>query len=344
MAIRGIAAIACIGAAAWMQGDLGDRNRDRRRNDFRYTPDPAVVKVAAGAHRSSVADAMWLQTLPDMSREFSDTKAKARWIHGAIDAITDLEPGFGTVYDFGHSYLLIIGRRDPDAVDRAIKLLEKGHRQNPKSAGMLVRLAMVHYLDRKDREKALEYLRLAAPLDDMDSLSMQMLATLEAKGRDDLVALGRWMELVDQGNEESRDNAWEKLYSIKQTIAARAVLEYEQKFGKPPQTPADLRGKDLIQEGAATEVVLDGLEFVPVPDKNGLPTGVRPNYPAAQQYTIRSYQRAWSRQARTWYSERGSWPTMEQLFETDMKLPAAPAGKRWVLEKDVLSLVDEPSR
>lgn len=331
MALRGLLALAAGGAAALMQGDLGDRNQVRRRSDFRYTPDPKIVRLAAGAHRSSAADLLWLRTLPDMSKEFDDPAVKARWIAAALEAVTDLDPHFGTVYDFGQAYLTVIGRSDPGAVDKAIALLEKGHRKNPESAGMLIRLAMIHWIERKDRDEALRCLRLAAPLPDMDQLSMQMLATLESRGRDDMVALGRWIPLIESGTEEMKLRAELSLYAIKMEIARRAVREFTAKHGRAPAEPREIADPGLIQADAIP-LVMDGLRFL---------EGAQPSYDRAVELNYRDLMVAYGRSARQFHAEAGRWPTLDELTDGQKSLAKAPAGKRWRLEKDRLELVAE---
>lgn len=330
MAVRGILALAAAASAALMQGELGERNQVRRRSDFRYTPDPKVVRFAAGAHRSSAADLLWLRTLPDMSKEFDDPSAKARWIAAALEAITDLDPHFGTVYDFGQAYLTVIGRSDPKAVERAVALLEKGHRQNPGSAGILVRLAMIHWIERKDREAAIDCLRKAAPLADMDALSMQMLATLESRGRDDMVALGRWIPLIESGTEEMKLRAELNLYAIKLEIARRAVQKFKAKHGRSPESPRELGDPELIQQDAIP-LVLEGLRFI---------DGDRPHYDRAAELNAADVVRAWGRAARQFHADAGRWPTLAELTEGLQKLPSPAPGKTWRLTKDRLELAD----
>ena len=63
-----LVAVAGIAGAALLQGRVGAENAARRANDFRYTPDPKMVRVLAGGDRSAFADALWLSDLPDMSR------------------------------------------------------------------------------------------------------------------------------------------------------------------------------------------------------------------------------------------------------------------------------------
>jgi hypothetical protein len=250
-------------------------------------------------------------------------------MHNAFEAITDLEPTFGTVYGFGEAYLTLPGRGNAISIERAIKLLEKGHRENPQSAGMLVRLAMIHWLEKKDRAKAMEYLRKAQSLPDMDSLSNQMLATLEAEQRDDLIALGRWRDFLDKGDEEMRERNALQFYNLKLKIADRAYRDFAKKHGRPPASPEELRDPELIQPGLATDIVLSDLELA-----NG-----KPRYARQEELMLAATKRFVGRHARTFREERGRWPTLPELFEDEsVRLPPAPPGQDWVLTGDRLEL------
>ena len=69
---RLLVVLGAIAGAAWLQGDLGEANAERRQNDFRYTPDRDVARVLSMGHRSTMADSLWLRALPDFARQFDD--------------------------------------------------------------------------------------------------------------------------------------------------------------------------------------------------------------------------------------------------------------------------------
>ncbi|MCE9638412.1 MAG: hypothetical protein K8T90_22145 [Planctomycetes bacterium] len=318
--------VAGIAAAAWMQGPAGAHNEERRRNDFRYTPDPAVVLVAAGAHKSTAADLLWLRTLPDMSKEFADPVLKARWIDNSLESITDLEPSFMTVYDFGQAYLTYLDRRAKGAADRAIALLEKGIRANPDSSGLHVRLAMIHFLEKHDRAKTIEILGRASVMPGFDSLSANMLTTLMAKQRDDAFALRYWVDRMEEGTPEMRRVATLHFWRTKNEIARRAAREFKQATGHAASAASDLNDPKLLQP-EAIPAILDGLEFAP----DGMP-----RYPKLFDLEIADFAQSAEAWARTFHDSEGRWPKLDE-FES---LPAAPAGKAWRFSDGKMTLVE----
>jgi hypothetical protein len=330
MDLRPFVVVAGVAAAAWLQGPAGENNAQRRRTDFRYTPDPRVIRVAAGAHRSTTADLIWLRTLPDMSREFSDVEHKARWIDNALTSITDLEPTFGTVYDFGQAYLTLLDKRIGGNAERAIALLEKGVRAMPGSAGLRVRLAMIWYLERKDREKTVEILLEASKLADFDTLSASMLSALLAGKREDIVALGNWAELMESGSPEVKRIAERNLWATKAEIARRAAREFEQKNGRRPAAPDDIANATYVQ-AEVVPLVREGLEI----DSGGVP-----RYPRGQELELEANAQQATVWCRTFRDERGRWPTVEEIHDI-LRLPRAPAGRKWQVVDGVVSLVPD---
>jgi hypothetical protein len=329
MDLRPLLALAAFGAVAWMQGPAGEHNAQRRRNDFRWSPDPALVKVAAGAHKSTVADTLWLRALPDMSKEFADPALKSRWMDATFESVTDLEPSFMRVYEFGQAYLTYLDRRAKGSADRAIALLEKGVRANPESAGLRVYLAMVWYMEKRDRAKTIEVLDAASNLPGFDSLSMSMLSGLRLKAREDVWALRHWQDLMQQPNAEIRSIAELNLWRTKAGIASRAIRDFTKKAGRAPTSPQEIADPEFI-EADAIPTVLEGLEIL---------AGGVPRYAALTEFEIREICRQVGSWSRNFRDERGRWPTLDDLREAEWGLPTAPQGAEWKLSQGTLTLV-----
>jgi tetratricopeptide (TPR) repeat protein len=319
-----------VAAAAVLQGPLGEANAKRRATDFRYTPDPRVMKVVAGAHRSTMADLLWLRALPDMARQFDDVAAKRRWIRGATEVVTDLEPTFGTVYAFGAAHLAL-DRSSPD-VDAAIALLQKGVRENPDSAGLHVTLAMDYYELKKDKAKAIAELEIAATKPGIDNLSMAMLAALKVDEHDDFVAIAYWARALEQApNAKARAVCENELWRTKALVATRAARDFKAAAGRWPTSPDDVRDAKYI-DPKVFDVVLPGLTF----DDHG-----RARY--AEQDELERAVVLW--QAEDYVAALrngiGRDPTEEEFFRNFGALPPPPPGKRWKYADAKLSLVDE---
>jgi tetratricopeptide (TPR) repeat protein len=319
-----------IAGAAALQGPIGETNADRRANDFRYTPDPAVMTVVAGAHKSTLADLLWLRALPDMARPFNDRALKKRWLQGATDVVTDLEPSFGTAYSFGAAHLNIVDK-NPDA---AIALLTKGIERNPDSAGLHVQLAMVYFEYKKDKAKTIELLDKASTMDGIDSLSLAMLASLKVEDRDDFVALKVWEKNFSAApNESSRTICEYEWWRTKALIANRASREYAKAHdGRPPAKAADIRDAKLMSEHVF-DIVLDGLTF---------DAGVA-HYDKLTELELATRISQAAGVVAAFVDTDGTHrvPTEAEFLDVFGKLPPPPKGQKWKYTDGKLSLVAE---
>jgi hypothetical protein len=266
-----------------------------------------------------------------MSKEFRDPATKARWLDHSFDAITDLEPRFDRVYDFGHSYLTIVERAAKGSADRAIRLLEKGIRHDPGSAGLLVSLAMVHYTEKKDRERTIACLLEARKRPGFDSLSGGMLASLLSKDREDFVALGIWVEPMESGSGQVRRVATLEFWRTKAAIAARAAREFEASRGRKPSAPGEIATAEFVEERCAP-VIAEGLEV----GRDGVPRYPRLDELEHEHLVLQAEK--WSRAFR---DELGRWPTLDDFRDRGFGLPRPPAGRRWCAEGGSLRLEGE---
>lgn len=324
--LRFLLVLAGAAGAASLQGRLGESNAERRANDFRYTPDPRVIRVVAGAHRSTVADVLWLRTLPDMARPFNDREMKKRWIGGATDVITDLEPTFGTVYSFGAAHLNIVDK-NPEA---AIALLQKGIAMNPDSAGLYIALAMVYFEYKHDRDKTMEYLDVASRLPGVDTLSLAMLAAMRVEGRDDLVALYYWSKaLEDAPNRKIRVFTEYDLWRTKGLIAGRASREFKELHGRSPASPEELRDPKLM-DPRVFDLVLGGLAL----DAEG-----RPHYARMDEVELERLVYLAEDYVAGFREGEGRIPNAAEFATGFGALPPAPPGQKWVYAQGKLSLV-----
>jgi hypothetical protein len=336
MYVRPLVVGVALACATLLQGPLGEGNGERRRNDFRYTPDARMARLMSVGHRSTLADALWLRALPDISREFDDIELKRRWLNGVFGVVTDLEPTYYTVYDYGETYLALIDRNADDAV----ALLDKGivtfrelettdGRTYPSLTRLLIEQAMTQFLDKKDRERTLELLREAVVRPDCDMLTREMLAKMEVDDRDDIIALRRWLDLSEHPSSAVRTLAERDLEITKRQIALRALREFEEQHGRKPTSLDELAAAGLMEDAVA-EIVLPGVEL----------TEDGPRLPRLEELDLQHTMRAAGYWCRLFQRDNGRWPTLEELLASPLGIPAAPAGKRWHIDEGKVSVVD----
>jgi len=271
---RFLVAAACVVGASLLQAPLGRANADRMRHELRYVPDPDVARLLSLGHRSAFADALWLLSLPDISREFPDVARKERWLSGVLDAVTELDPTFTTVYEYGANYLTLLDRRvRPTAPPRArahasLAIVTKGYEafsrleeehghRYPGAFVLLRKIALIHYMDRKDEEAALAVLDRCAEREDCDLLTRQMWSSMRSERGGELVALAHWAELAEHANPDVAFEGRVQLARTKSQIARRAARRFADAHGRPPASVEELAGSGALDEAVAA-VVLDG--------------------------------------------------------------------------------------
>lgn len=325
MDARLLLVVAGMAGVAALQGPLGESNAERRRMAFRYTPDPALVQVVAGEHRSSVADLLWLRALPDMSREFHDTELKERWLWSVLDAVTELEPDWYTPYSYGASYLTVL---DQDA-ESAIRLLRKGVAHDPDNSRLQRDLGMIYLTQLKDEERAWHHLELAAASPNCDLLTKRMVSAHKAEQGDDLVALTYWLLLMEDERAGVVAAAERPFEQTKRQIVGRVLREYEERHGERPTSREQLRDSGLLLPEVAA-IVLPSVEF----DAEG-----EPRYPRLEWLAVRSAARNAADYVTVYREETGATPDAETFWKSwGAPGKPAPAGHEWRYADGVLEL------
>ncbi len=331
-----------IVGAALMQPALGETNADRLRDGLHYTPDPELAGLLSFGHRSTFADTLWLRSLPDISREFNDAEEKERWLAGVLDTVTELEPTFSTVYDYGANYLALLDRRiRPQAPHAAravqpITIVQKGissferleseDQQAYAGLSTLLRtLALIHHLDRKDEERALAYLDRCVERPDCDLLTRGMWSTMKSERGGQFVALVHWAELAEHANPDIAFHGRLQYARTRQMMARRAWTAFESSAGRPPATIAELRAAGHLDDDVATLVfedmeIRDGSLFLA-----SLADLERDAWRRTADEAMHHYRR-----------DKGAWPTLdwvldpENVFLIGRGHPfAPPAGTVW---------------
>ena len=319
---------ACGAGAIAMRGPLAEANAGRRVPGTGFVPKAPLAQLFSAGHRSTLADLLWLGAIGDLSREFPDPQQKRAWLDAIFTTVPALEPSFISAYSFGATYLTMI----TDDAARAIALLERGVAANPDDLRLAVELAMIWYMQRHDREKALAVLEKVVRDPRCDSITMGFYASLLVDQRQDFAALAQWVTWLDHGNELVRENAELQLERAKRKIAIRAADEYRERVGRPPLTPDDLRLEGLIAP-EAVDLVLE-TTWINVAGKL--------EFERCAELEVRHAVRAASRWVVQFRAENGRTPTFDELMNNRwVRLPPPPPGRRYDIVDDDVALVDE---
>ena len=233
--------------------------------------------MLALGHKGVLADALWLRALPDVAREFDDVERKERWLRDVVETVTSLDPTFHTPYDYGQNYLTLLDRRIRPGLppsrraQASVEVLERGaarlgeleelHGELRHERSSLLRaLAMLHYMERKDRDAALELLDRCAERPDCDVMTLRMWSNMKARSGDELLVLDRWARMSEHANPEVAFLGRFNLEREKRSLAQRALARFRKEQGRDPDDLAELSASSRLGDDLA-EVVFDGLEL-----------------------------------------------------------------------------------
>jgi hypothetical protein len=310
----------CAAGAISLRGPLGDANEMRRVPGARWMPDQRLAKLFSLGHRSTCADAIWLNAIGNLSRDFGDQARKRRWLDTVFDTITRLEPTFTHVYSWGATYL---GMLQNDK-DRAIDLLKKGVAANPDDVKLQVELAMAYFEYKKDRAATLAVLAKTIKNPNCDAITMGFYDSLQVDDRADFAALALWAPWLDSPNAEAKEEAELYLERTKKRIAFRAWNEFKDAHGRVAKSKAELRDPKLMAAEVfepvlgCFEIAGEALRF---PHLDELDRG----------HTLR-VATLWAHQYRI---ENGHLPDVNELMKnawTGSRLVAPPEGQHYVID------------
>ncbi|MFN8577388.1 MAG: hypothetical protein U0354_11065 [Candidatus Sericytochromatia bacterium] len=245
-------------------------------------PSSDVLKAATIGYDHFVADLLWLQLIQYIgtSTEMSTFLPEN---YSLIDSITTLDPQFIDAYIFG-SYALT----DNKEFDKAIAVLEKGIRNNPKEWYLLYQIGFLYYINKKNKVVAARYLSKAGDIEGAPAMPKRLAAMLASNVIEDLdVKIALWQSAYEKADQEkdkvNKEKAYKKLvefkiekdikylnsivekYNSKNKVDERTIVPDNLKKNEPTLTadiikPEKLKEfRQLVEQKYIKEVPLDPL-------------------------------------------------------------------------------------
>ena len=154
-------ALSGVGFLGYSQTRIDELREQSRSEELLYLPNKSLLTHFTAGLSNVVADLLWLETIRYTVQEFHNPDRKFTWLEQMCHAVTDLDPYFVGAYTHGGMFMSSIG-----ADEKALRLLEKGFKNNPDSWEIPYEIVKVHVLNRKDRPEspaiATHYLRMVA--------------------------------------------------------------------------------------------------------------------------------------------------------------------------------------
>lgn len=131
------------------------------------------LQLTSLGHDAMAADILWLQLIQYYGAAVQ-SKQPADQLYTYFDTLTTLSPHFEDAYIFS-AYLM------PEQPKLVLKLLEKGAKHNPESAGILFQAGFTAYQELKDNALAAKYFQASSERPNAPSSASKIAAALYAK-------------------------------------------------------------------------------------------------------------------------------------------------------------------
>lgn len=219
----------------------------RRETELLYLPNGRYLRVLSLGNAALVADVVYLWSIQFYADyERSDRFRYVEHVFG--DVITELDPHYLDAYWLGAMILSV----EASDLDAALRLLEKGFRENPR-AWILPYLAgwECHRFGRFAR--AADYFRRAADVPGAPPMVLRMRAGMTARAGSLREALAQWREVLEdsRSDDTSRRIAARQVRDLQVRIdlseLQAAVRDFAGRLGKLPARLEDLSRSGVIR-------------------------------------------------------------------------------------------------
>jgi tetratricopeptide (TPR) repeat protein len=169
-----------------------------------------------------------------------------------LDITTTLDPHLSPAYRTGAAFLSDAPPRGAGEPDLAVKLLERGIRENPEQWRLYQDLGNVYYFDKKDYPKASEAFDAGSKLPGAFLWMKIMAAKIAAEGESLETSYFLWKQIYDAANEpEVKKNAESHLRLLQVQLDCREIDrladEYEKRTGQRATRVSELVEAGLLR-------------------------------------------------------------------------------------------------
>ena len=278
-----LVALALLAAAAQLQA-VREREYPPSFDDedtVEVSSGPGLRRLT-GAFNGLAADVYWIRAIQyygGAKRRLASAIApdppasiavdEYRQLYPMLDITTSLDPRFSIAYRFGSVFLAEAYPGGAGRPDLAVKLLEKGLREQPDKWEYMEDIGFVHYWYRHDFRTAAQWFDRAAHVRGAPWWLASMAATTLAEGGDRTSSRRMWEAIRESAeNDWLRNNAEHRLLQLRaldQIDGLQAAVDaFARRSGAPPRDWAALArangwsGVPLDPAGAPYELSPDG--------------------------------------------------------------------------------------
>ncbi len=258
-----------------------------------YVPSPKLLERMSLGYTGLLADIYWTRAVQYFGGHHHVRSKQYKLLEPLLDIATTLDPHLIVAYEFGATFLAQQppeGAGDPDA---AVRLVERGVRENPSAWRLYYNLGFIHYFERHDYAAAAAAFERGSRVPGALPWMKVMAAHMSQHAGDLQTARFLWSSLYETTeSEDIRVNAAKHLRALQVdeevSVLEKLVTGFHQRTGRWPANWAEmvaegyLRGLPLDPTRRPYRLAPGGRVLVRVPEDlpfitQGLPPGEEPS-------------------------------------------------------------------
>lgn len=217
----------------------GLRGNEASLEEVLYLPSGKILKRVSLGYSSLLADIYWTRAVQYFGARHIRHARRYDLLAPLLDITTDLDPHLIVAYQSGSIFL---SQRVPDGAgqpDKAVALLEKGIRENPKFWRLYFTLGFVHYQDRHDFAAAQQAFEKGSEVPGALPWMKVMAARMAEHANDIGTALAIWKVVYESNIDKTiRETALSHILSLQADAQMeeleRRIQAYRAKTGRLP--------------------------------------------------------------------------------------------------------------
>jgi hypothetical protein len=222
---------------------------------------PKLVKLMSLEYAPLMADIYWTLGVQYYGNKHVRQQANLEMLWPLLDITTTLDPNLLITYRFGAMFLSQKAPAGAGRPDLAVKLIQRGIRENPDYWRLYEDLGFIYYFDLKDYQKASEAFLEGSKNPDAKLWMKVMAARISAEGESFETSLFLWNDIYQTTSDPLvKENARRhlQLLRVKEDCKQLNALadQYEKQFGRRPT-----RMNELVQAGLLRGIPGDPLGY-----------------------------------------------------------------------------------
>lgn len=203
-----------------------------------FLPSPAAVKRLSMGHTGLVADLYWTRAVQYFGSHHHDGAMRYDLLYPYLDVTTTLDPQLTVAYEFGSMFL---SQPPPDGAgqpDKAIELVERGIKANPKAWRLYYNLGFI-YFDRKDYAGAQAAFERGSRVPGAHASMATLAASMAMQSGDRSTARLLWSKIYETSEDQRvKNTALNRLAAIQiqdDMVQLEAIVDqFRQRTGRIP--------------------------------------------------------------------------------------------------------------